>query len=82
MSDPKPLIMDFLERELGVDTAPLDGDTPLVSDGIIDSFSLMSLVTFVEERFRLRVGMLDINLANFDSLNRMERYIAGAAGRG
>ena len=47
MSDPKPLIMDFLERELGVDTAPLDGDTPLVSDGIIDSFSLMSLVTFV-----------------------------------
>lgn len=68
-------IAQYLDEELGVDLADIDEATPLFSEGIIDSFSLMSLVAFVEEAFGFRVGALDVNLANFDSLGRIARYI-------
>lgn len=69
------LITTFMDQDLGIDTKDLTLDTPLFSEGIIDSFSLVSLVIFVEETFALRVGALDVNLANFDSLDRIARYI-------
>jgi acyl carrier protein len=82
MPEAKSVITTFLEQELGIDTQQIDGGSLLVSDGIIDSFALMSLVTFVEETFGIRVGLLDINLANFDSLDQMQRYIDKRTGVG
>jgi acyl carrier protein len=82
MPEAKSVISTFLEQELGIDTQQIDGGSLLVSDGIIDSFALMSLVTFVEETFGIRVGLLDINLANFDSLDQMQRYIDKRTGVG
>lgn len=75
-------IKAFLDRDLGIAVGELDDDTPLFSEGIIDSFALISLVVFVEESFGFRVGALDVNLANFDSLSRIQRYIetSGRAG--
>ena len=73
-------IVRYLEGELGIDTAEVDVDAELFSTGIIDSFSLISLVNFIEERFAIRVGPLDVSLANFDTLGRMTAYIERSGG--
>jgi acyl carrier protein len=64
-----------MEQELGIDTSEIDHDTLLFSTGVIDSFSLVSLLTFVEVKYEFRIGPTDVNLANFDSLGRMLAYI-------
>ena len=65
MDDPRaPLLLDFVRRycAAGLD-APVTLDTPLLSEGLIDSMGLTLLAAFVEEQFgvpfdgtELRVG--------------------------
>lgn len=75
-------IKAFIDSELGVDMGAVEQDTPLFSEGIIDSFTLISVVMFIEETYALKVGRLDINLANFDSLSKMARYIEASTNSG
>ena len=42
-------ILGFMETELGIETATLDPVAPLFSSGVIDSFSLVNLITFIEK---------------------------------
>jgi acyl carrier protein len=68
-------ITTFMSEELGIDCADLAPDSLLFSSGIIDSFSLVSLLSFIEETHQFRIGATDVNLDNFDSLERMLAYI-------
>ncbi|MET0082034.1 MAG: acyl carrier protein [Sedimenticola sp.] len=80
MSDKIEMLKEFMESELNIETSDLEIDTPLFSSGVIDSFSLVSLLSFVESTFNFRVGPTDVNLANFDSLGRMLAYIENRGG--
>jgi len=80
MSEIIDQLKGFLEEELDIEAGDLELDTPLFSGGIIDSFSLVSLLKFVETTFELRVGPTDVNLENFDSLGRMVTYIERCRG--
>ena len=75
-----PLSLDqlkqFLEDELGVDVVDITEDTPLFSSGIVDSFALVSLMTFVESEADITISPSDVNLDNFDSMSRILRYVA------
>jgi acyl carrier protein len=73
-------ILEFMQQDLDIETSGLEPDSPLFSSGVVDSFSLVSLLTFIEEEFDIRVGPADVNLDNFDSLQRMIDYIASKAG--
>lgn len=73
-------IRTFLQTELGVDTAGIEDDTPLFSSGLIDSFSLVSLLTFLEENAQFRVDPGDVNLENLDSIERILAYVARTRG--
>lgn len=75
MSEIIDKLKEYMREELEIDTADLETNTALFSTGIIDSFSLVSLLTFVETTFDFRIGPTDVNLANFDSLERMLAYI-------
>ena len=75
MTDVIEKLKKYMLDDLDIDTSTLEPDTLLFSEGIIDSFSLVSLLTFVESTFKFRVGPTDVNLANFDSLGRMDNYI-------
>ena len=56
MSELINTIKDYLSEDLDVDTDELEIDTLLFSQGIIDSFSLVSLLTFIESTFGFRIG--------------------------
>jgi acyl carrier protein len=50
-------------------------DEPLISNGLIDSFSLVDLGLFVEERFGVRIDDSELNAETFDSLGQLAAII-------
>ena len=73
----KESLQAFLSDELGIDGASLAADSPLFSSGLIDSFSLVALMTHIEQVCGFRIGPNDVNLDNFDSLGRILSYAEG-----
>ena len=69
-------ILEALEQELGLDTTGIGESTPLFSGGLIDSFSLVSLLLFIETRADITIQPMDVTLENFDSIARMLAYVA------
>jgi acyl carrier protein len=48
---------------------------PLISSGLIDSFSLMDLALFVEDTFGVRIEDTELNAGTFDNLNQLASLI-------
>ena len=71
MSLASSTIRAYLSDRLGVDIAELVDDTPLFSSGLVDSFSLVELITFVEAESGIRVDAWDVTLDHFDSIDRI-----------
>jgi acyl carrier protein len=46
-------------------------DEPLISSGLIDSFSLMDLALFVEDTFGVRIEDTELNADTFDNLTQL-----------
>jgi acyl carrier protein len=50
-------------------------DEPLISSGLIDSFSLMDLALFVEDNFGVRIEDTELNANTFDNLTQLASLI-------
>ena len=48
---------------------------PLISGGLIDSFSLMDLALFVEDNFGVRIEDTELNADTFDNLTQLASLI-------
>jgi len=59
-------------RQPGKTIAP---DEPLISSGLIDSFSLMDLALFVEDNFGVRIDDTELNAETFDTLEALVALI-------
>jgi acyl carrier protein len=53
----------------------IDDTEPLISTGLIDSFSLMDLALFVEDTFGVRVEDTELNVDTFDNLTQLASLI-------
>jgi len=74
MNDFQRALRAALVAQFGADPASLDDDTKLFSGGLIDSLSVMDLVTFVERELGKRVPPADIILDNFDSIAQIVAF--------
>ena len=54
----------------------IDPDEPLLSSGLIDSFSLMDLALFVEDQFGVRIDDTELNAETFNTLEELANLIA------
>lgn len=66
-------LRDYLSDRAGVDAEVTD-DTPLFSSGLVDSFSLVEMIAFVEQQGGFRVDAWDVTLDHFDSIARILAY--------
>ena len=62
------------------DSAACSDDDSLIENRIIDSLGVLALVNFVEESFGIPGQDDDIVPENFDSVNRISRFVAGRNG--
>ena len=67
-------LLAFMRRELGHGATDIEPSSLLFSTGIIDSFALVDLMSFVEEEGGFSISPADVNLANFDSIERILAY--------
>jgi acyl carrier protein len=58
---------------------PEDPEESLFESGLLDSFQLPDLVGAIEQEFSIKVPDADLNPRKFDSLSRMEAYLATLA---
>ena len=72
-------LLAFIKDELAVDCSEILPDTPLFSSGLIDSFSLVSLMSFIEKEHGILIAPIDINLANFDTIQSILNYLERAS---
>ncbi|HNT53735.1 MAG TPA: acyl carrier protein [Anaerolineaceae bacterium] len=52
-------------------------DEPLISSGLIDSFSLVDLGMYVEDTFGVRLDDTELNADTFDTLNQLVELVKG-----
>lgn len=53
----------------------IEPSEPLISSGLIDSFSLMDLALFVEDTFGVRIEDTELNAGTFDNLTQLASLI-------
>jgi acyl carrier protein len=72
-------LRDFVRRELlRKPDYPLGDDEPLITGGLIDSFSLAQVGVFVEDAFGVYLEDTDLTVANMDTIERMVNRIVQA----
>jgi len=70
------ILADFLAKEiLKQPDRMIRPDEALLSSGIIDSFHLVDLGLFVEDRFGVRIDDFELNASTFDTLNQLVTLI-------
>ena len=56
-------------------TRKIAADEPLISSGLIDSFSLMDLALYTEDTFGVRIEDTELNANTFDNLAQLAALI-------
>jgi acyl carrier protein len=70
-------IKNFIRTELIYDDEKdFDENTNLIERGIIDSMSLVRLISFLEENYEIQVQDEDIVPENFSSLNKISTFLS------
>lgn len=69
-------LLEYIRKEFGRDDErEITADTMLISSGIIDSFSLVSLQAFIEREFGKKIPAAWITVESFDSVAQMAEVI-------
>lgn len=65
-------IIEFIYDEyVEDDSMKIEDDTPLISSGLVDSFSMVSLKMFLEEEFEIQMTDEEASTEAFDTVNRI-----------
>lgn len=67
----KETLAHYISDSFGVDSAELHEDAALFSTGLLDSFCLVNLISFVEKQAAIRISPIDVNLDNFDTVENI-----------
>lgn len=72
-------ILEFLRTELAIED-DLTIDTPLVTNGLVDSADLMRLAAFLERATGTTIPDRDISVAHFDTIRQIQSYFSRLVG--
>lgn len=69
------VILEYIRNEYlddeDDDDVELDANTPLITSGIVDSFSMVSLKRFVEKKYGLSLPDAEASAEAFDTVNNI-----------
>jgi acyl carrier protein len=77
MDDIVKTVLDYVVREYieDGDDRVVTPDTPLISGGIVDSFSMVSLKRFLEKKYKISIPDADASPEAFDSVNKIAALV-------
>ena len=72
MDEMQKVILEYVENEyLEDDDEEINVDTPLISGGIVDSFSMVSLKRFLETKYKISIPDEDATPEAFNTVNKI-----------
>jgi len=73
MDEMKQMILNYVKKEYleEDDDREVTETTPLISGGIVDSFSMVSLKRFLERKYSIQIPDADASPEAFDSVNKI-----------
>ena len=81
MEDLKRVIRDYVIREYLEEGDSIDTNTPLITGGIVDSFSMVSLKRFLERKYCIQIPDSEATPAVFDSVNKIADLVTRVRAR-
>jgi acyl carrier protein len=73
---------DFIREYLmeNVDATELDNDEDMFETGLVNSLFAIQLMTFLEQKFQIKVTMDDLDMDNFKSINAIAEFVKSKEG--
>ncbi|MBZ5637879.1 MAG: acyl carrier protein [Acidobacteriia bacterium] len=75
----KDTILDYIRKEYldeeDAEDLELDEETPLISSGIVDSFSMVSLKRFLERKYAISIPDDQATPEAFDTVSRIMELV-------
>jgi len=76
MSDIQTVVGDHVAASiLKQPKRKIGADEPLISSGLIDSFSLVDLALYIEDTFGVHIDDTELNAQTFDTLDQLAKLI-------
>lgn len=67
-------LINYVQTELNADE-DISGDTELFSSGMLDSVSMVGLISYVEDKGGVHIQPGDVTLDNFDTIDAILDYV-------
>lgn len=67
-------IFNYLNQNFGINSSEVQGDTPLFTSGLLDSFSVGDLLMFLEDNGKFEVEAEEVVPENLDSVDRIVAF--------
>lgn len=75
-SEIKEIIKKYVVEEFIDDgDDAINYDTPLITGGYLDSYSIVSIVVFLEKKFGIKIPSVKVSPESFDSVNKIAAII-------
>lgn len=71
----KEELIAFICEDASLDPGEINDNTLLFTEGYIDSFTMTSLIAFIEEELGVEIDQSAVTLENFDSISRIMSYL-------
>jgi acyl carrier protein len=71
----QPISQFIAEKILKQPGRVIQEDEPLISSGLIDSFSLVDLALFIEDTYGVHIDDTELNATTFDTLQELTQMI-------
>ncbi len=72
LNEMKEMILKYVIKEyIDDDDTTITYETPLISSGYVDSFSMVSLLVFLENKFKIKIPPSKATPEAFDSVNNI-----------
>lgn len=72
LEEMKDIVLYYILKEyIDEEDIEINHDTPLISSGYVDSFSMVSLLVFLENKFKIKIPPSKATPEAFDSVNKI-----------
>jgi len=75
INDMKEIILKYVINEYAEEDDNVTFDTPLISSGLVDSFSMVSLKRFLEVKYKISIPDDKATPEAFDNVNKIANLV-------
>ena len=71
----KPKVRDYIKQSVHVDNGKIQDNSLIFKEGYLDSMGFITLITFLEEEFKIRTDDSDLLEENLESIDAITDFV-------